>query len=208
MFPVMLELSGRLAVVIGAGAVGRRKIRALRTAGVRVRAICLEPRPAGDADPDLEWRCESYVPAHLEGAALVFATGPAPLNAEVVADAHARGLLVNSASAPDQGDFHLPAVVRRGDLVVAVGTGGAAPALAAALCDWLEEELDETFADWVALLGELRPVIQAGVADAQRRAELFSRLAAWTWLERLRSEGKEAVRREMELLVRATLAEG
>jgi precorrin-2 dehydrogenase/sirohydrochlorin ferrochelatase len=207
MLPIMLNLSGRLAVVVGAGPVGQRKVRALRAAAVRVRVVCLEPPPAGE-DPDLEWHCESYVPAHLEGAALVFAAGPPPLNAEVVADAHARGLLVSSASAPEQGDFHLPAVVRRGDLVVAVGTGGAAPGLAAALCDWLEEELDEAFADWVALLGELRPVIQASVADAERRGELFSRLAAWNWLERLRSEGKQAVRREMELLVRATLAQG
>ena len=197
MLPVLLDLNGRLVLVVGGGAVGLRKAAAARAAGGRVRLVCLEPRPAGLEDPAIDWRQEPYAEAHLDGVVLALAAGPAGVNAQVAADARRRGLWVNVATDPAAGDVYLPATVRRGGLVVAVGTGGAAPALAARLRRRLEEELDPALADWVALLAELRPVVLATVADEGRRREAFERLADWAWLGRLRSEGVEAVRRAM-----------
>jgi precorrin-2 dehydrogenase/sirohydrochlorin ferrochelatase len=197
MFPLLLNLTGRLGVVVGGGPVGRRKAGALRAAGARVRLVCLEPCPAGEADALLDWRAEPYRAGHLAGAALAFAAGPAGLNARVVADARARGVWVNSATDPGAGDFLTPAVVRRGGLVVAVSTGAAAPALARALRRQLDDQFDDAFAAWVALLAELRPVVLGRVADPQRRRALFERLAERGWLERLRREGVEVVRAGM-----------
>jgi precorrin-2 dehydrogenase/sirohydrochlorin ferrochelatase len=205
MFPLFLDLTDRLAVVVGGGPVGRRKASAVRASGGRVRLICLEPRPPEETnDPLFDWRTQAYVPEHLDGAALVFAAGPPELNTRVVADARARGVWVNTASEPEQGDFILPALVRRGDFVLAVGTGGAAPLLAQVVRDRLVAEFDEAFGVWVQLLAELRPVVKERIADDARRRVLLTRLCQWEWLERLRREGEDAVRAALHAEVEAT----
>lgn len=184
MFPITLNLSGRRVLVVGSGAVGQRKAAAARNAGALVSVV----------DPALN---EPYRPDHLDGMALAFACATPEVNAQVVADAQARGVWVNSASAPDAGDFALPSVVRAGALTIAVGTGGAAPALARRIREKLEAQFDAAFADWVALLDELRAEVRTTIPDPARRRELLDAFADWPWLERLRIEGANAVRAAM-----------
>jgi precorrin-2 dehydrogenase/sirohydrochlorin ferrochelatase len=200
MFPVLLDLTDRLALVVGGGRVARRKADSLLAAGARVRLVCLEARPE-EGRVALEWRTEPYAPAHLDGAFLAFAAALPDVNARVVADARSLGVLVCTVSDPESGDFVSPAAVRCGGLVVTVSTGGAAPSLARRIRARLEAELDEAYGDWVALLAELRPlVLAAGIEEHQRRA-IFEELSDWRWLEALRRDGVEATRRAMRAWV-------
>jgi precorrin-2 dehydrogenase/sirohydrochlorin ferrochelatase len=201
MLPLFLDVTHRLAVVIGGGPVGRRKASAVLAAGGRVRLACLEPRPAEMDDPRLEWRTEEYSPEHLSGASLVFAAGPAELNAQVVADARARGVWVNAASEPASGDFFLPATIRRSDFVLAISSGGAAPALTRMVRERLEREFDEAFGVWVSLLAELRPRVMERIADVEMRRIALTNVCQWQWLERLRTEDVKSVRAAMYAVV-------
>jgi precorrin-2 dehydrogenase/sirohydrochlorin ferrochelatase len=188
------DLTGRLAVVVGGGPVGQRKARALLEAGAIVRLVCLEAQPTGLDRPRLVWLKEPYNPDHLAGAALVFAAADAALNRVVAADARRRGIWVNCSDDPPAGDFVVPATLRRGDFVVAVGTNGAAPALARRVRDRLQPQFDDAFSEWVSLLRDMRTEVQAVLADDKRRQGLFDGWTEWHWLDRVRQEGVEAVR--------------
>lgn len=197
MFPIFLNLKGPCCLVVGSGAVGRRKATALLHADADVRLVSLEPRAPLDTARQPEWLQGNYREEHLEGVVLAFAAATPAVNDRVVADSRARGIWVNVADDPDKGDFYLPATLRRGGLAIAVSTGGAAPGLAAAIRDRLEWEFDDAFGQWIALLAEFRPIILERVTDPQRKHDLFAHLMEWSWLERLRMEGVTAVREAM-----------
>jgi siroheme synthase-like protein len=205
MYPLFLDLRDRSCLVVGGGAVGRRKAAGLLQAGARVRLVCLEPPTPLDAPAQPQWLQEPYRPDHLDGVVLVFAAATAAVNAQVAAEARARGIWANLADDPDGSDFHVPAIVRRGEFVLAVGTGGAAPALARAVRQRLEVEFDDAFGQWVELLAELRARAQQQ-GDARFQAALMERLTQWHWLERLRTEGVERVRQRMREEARALAA--
>lgn len=134
MYPIVLNLCGRLAVVIGGGAVAERKIAALLEAGATVRVVSPALTPHLEAlarGPRITWEQKAFEPGDLDGATLAFAATDADaVNAAVVAAARARGIFVNDAGKAERGDFSTPAVHRRDSLTIAIDTGGTAPAVA------------------------------------------------------------------------------
>jgi siroheme synthase-like protein len=205
-FPLFLNLVGKRSLVVGGGTVGRRKANAILAAGGTVRLVSPDPRPSDMADAALEWLQTDYEPKHLDDVCLVFAAAPPEVSAKVTADARSRGLWVNRADEPDEGDFILPAVLRRGEVVVAVGTGGASPGLAQVIRDGLETHVDPAHGDWATLLAELRGEIMERVSDAAQRRALFARLCESIWLDRLRIDGMGATRTAMRAEVEAMLS--
>lgn len=165
LYPVALQVSGRLCLVVGGGAVGARKAAALADAGAEVRVV--SPTLCADAmilvnDGRAKHIAEPFSGAHLGGVFLVIAATDNPaVNAEVARAAKERGLLVNMAapgdgSDADSGDFATMATVRRGDLLLAVTTGGAGPSLSAKIRRELSATFGEEWEPTVALLSEMR----------------------------------------------------
>ncbi|HBY96363.1 MAG TPA: hypothetical protein DEP84_20885, partial [Chloroflexi bacterium] len=123
----------------------------------------------------------SFTPADLAGARLVIAaTGNRRVNAAVAAAAQAQAALVNVVDAPEEGNFWVPAVVRRGELTLMVSTGTASPALARRLRRQLEASFGPEWGAYAMLLGALRPLVLAREPDSDRRRSLFRDLATST----------------------------
>lgn len=137
-YPIYLHsLHERLAVVVGGGRVGERKVAGLLAVGAQVRLIApqaTEQLAAWAQEGRLHWLPRPYQPGDLIDAFLVFAaTNQRPVNQQVAQDAAAAGALCNVADAPHEGHFHLPALHRTADVTIAVGTGGHDPRRAKAV---------------------------------------------------------------------------
>jgi len=176
-----------------------RKATSLLDAGALVRLVCLEAAPS-DLPTGLEWITAPYSSTHVANACLVYAAADPEVNRVVVADANARGIWVNSASDPESGDFLVPASARLGNIELAVSTGGASPAAAAYLRDYLSSQIDDAMIAWVEALATLREEIQAKL-PASARSSVLRELADPQWLDRIRSEGVEAVETAMRAVV-------
>lgn len=137
-YPVFLDLRGRPVLVVGAGRVGLRKIRGLVEAGAQVTVVAPEGRPELSQLP-VRWRRRRFRRSDVRGHVLVFAaTDQRAVNQMVAEEARRLGAWVNVADNVDECDFLVPARVRRGDLQIAVSTGGQSPRLAAELRRKLE----------------------------------------------------------------------
>lgn len=204
-YPVMLELAARRCVVLGDLAVHEGKVEGLVAAGADdITVVALRPAARLDELARLDgvaverrgWR-----PEDLDGAFLVVASSPDPAERDAIATAaRHRGALVNVMDDIPNCDWSAPGVVRRGELVLAIATGGASPALSRKLRAQLSTTFGEEWAEVLAVLRSVRadtldslpdlgtrarrwataldPEEAAGLVRAGRADELASRLRA------------------------------
>ena len=173
-YPIVLDLRGRAVTVVGGGVVATRKIARLLDEGAHVTVISpsvSEPIQAWGDEGKVRLLIRSYESGDTEGAELVFAaTGSADVNAEIAAEARARGRWVNVADDSTPGDFTLPAIAALGPLQLAIDTGGGGPALSSALRQQLEATLAPGWGRGASIFRELRPFVRSLGDEAGRRA--------------------------------------
>lgn len=181
MYPLLLDLTGREVLVVGGGSVAERRVTGLLEAGARVTLVAPEATEALAElarDGRIAWAQREFQPPDVSGSALAFtATGIVEVDSAVAEAARASGIFVNSADDNARCDFHIPAVARRGDIVIAVGTGGSAPALAARLRDRFAAALGPEWERFAALLGEMRDLARTRIADRRERARVLTAAA-------------------------------
>ena len=177
LYPISLNLTSRLCLIVGGGKVAERKIKSLLVAGAVVRLIApnatdtLQQMAAGGK---IDWRREAYAADGTDardGVFLVMAcTNNRAVNAEVTRNAQAQQLLVLCADDPDTGNFQSAAQITRGDLVLTVSTGGGSPTLSAVLRERLEAEFGPEWAQLVEMIGEQREFVKTNSDEAARKA--------------------------------------
>jgi len=203
LFPMFLKLAGRQCLVVGAGKVGEGKIAGILDTGARIRVVSREATAAvreWARAGQIELELRSFSPEDLDGAFVaVVATASRDLNEFAYREAQLRGVLCNVVDVPEFCDFYYPAVVRRGDLQIAISTSGRSPSLAQKLRQQLEQQFGPGYAAWVAELGETRRLVQASDLPPERKRELLHSLASREALEAALAEAPALVATKGEM---------
>ncbi len=182
LFPAFLKLTGRRCLVVGAGPIAQEKIESLLRAGARVLVVApqaTESVRAWARAKKIRWAPRKFRPADFEGVFLVVAATSSPaLHARIFRQARRRAVLCNVVDDPAHGDFYYGAVVRRGELQIAISTGGHSPALAQRLRIKLEKEIGAEYEHWLKTLGAARKRLFAKALSPARRKALLHSLAS------------------------------
>ena len=182
LFPMFLKLAGKQCLVVGAGRVSEAKIAGLVDTDAAIHVVALEAGGqvrewADEGKIALELR--AFFPSDLDGKFLaVVATASSSLNDLIYREAQRRGVLCNVVDVPHLCDFFYSAVVRRGDLQIAISTAGQSPSLAQRIRQQLEKRFGQGYADWVERLGETRRLVLASALDKETKSELLHSLAS------------------------------
>jgi len=200
LYPINLSIEGRRCVVAGGGAVALRKVEGLLQAGAEVHVVSPEICDEINRLP-VHTIQRGFREADLDGAALaIAATDDQAVNAAVARAAGERGIPVNVVDQPGLCSFYLPAVVRRGGLVIGVSTSGASPSLARRIRERLEDEFGSEYGQYVELLDGLRQQVIDQVTADKRRG-VFEQMASDEILGILRTHGRAAAERALHQIL-------
>ena len=209
-YPIFLELSGRRVVLVGGGAVAVRKAEALLEAGARLVVVTAQ---ASDTLTSLCTRTgaelirSKYSKQYIGQAVLVVAaTNDIKTNEQVYRDCQALEIFCNVVDCPTLCDFFVPAVVKRGDLQIAIGTDGYCPAYAGHLRKKLEAMIGEEHGQFLSELEAVRKQIIEALANPADRKSLLGRLVDDESFEYFKTNGPNAWRERAGNLVREEAA--
>jgi len=182
LFPAFLKLEGRRCLVVGAGRVAEEKIESLLRTGGRIEVVAPEATERVQAwarGRKIRWQRRKFLASDLNSAFLVIAATSSPkLHAQIFQQARRLGVLCNSVDDPVHCDFYYGSVVRRGEMQIAISTGGHSPALAQRLRKKLEKEISAEYERFVTTLGTARKRLFAKTMTPARRKKLLHELAS------------------------------
>jgi precorrin-2 dehydrogenase/sirohydrochlorin ferrochelatase len=192
-YPVMMNLQDKRVIVVGGGRVAFRKTTGLIDSGARV--VVISPKLISEMERLKDDKKIEYIEAHFDeslldnylDAILIFGTtDDRQVNLKIYNSALNRRLPCNIADVPDLCTFIVPALISQGDLMIAVSTGGASPALARRIREELEKQYGPEYGKMTKLMGELRKRVLNSSCDSDENRKLF--------LEIIDSELLEAIR--------------
>ncbi|OGU00112.1 MAG: hypothetical protein A2X80_11915 [Geobacteraceae bacterium GWB2_52_12] len=176
-----IKMDGKQAIIIGGGTVALRKLVTLLKTGALVTVVAPEICPeirALENSGALKSRAGAYAATDLDNAFLVIAaTDDAMINELVRAEAQSRGIMVVVADNPSAGDCTFPAILQRGDLQIAVSTGGNCPTFAADLRDYIAGHIGDEFGDALGQLAAERQKLLTNGSSSTYNVQVLRSLA-------------------------------
>lgn len=194
-YPMFVDLEGRRCLVVGGGPIATEKVEKLLEHGAVVRLVTPQLTPELERMVNEgaigEYREGTYRPEDLDGCFLVIAaTNLDPINRMVWQDAEARNMVCNVVDVPPLCNFIVPSIVRRGELALAISTGGASPVVAKHIRRQLDEMYGPEWEALVSLLRDVRDELKVRYLDMPSRRDAVEQLMQTDIIQRL-ADGDE-----------------
>ncbi|MDN3511422.1 MAG: bifunctional precorrin-2 dehydrogenase/sirohydrochlorin ferrochelatase [Candidatus Jettenia sp. CY-1] len=201
-YPIFLNIQDKKCVVIGGGNVAWRKVCSLKEAGARVTVVSPEFCPELEKETEIERIKQKYDKEFLKEALVVIAsTDDEEVNKRIYSDAMEKGILVNVVDKPEFCSFIVPSSMVRGDLCISISTGGASPALARNIREYLEKQFGNEYDEFTKLLSEMRKKVLSEIMDESIRRDILQQIAVLDMLEVVKERGiLEAKKRMLEII--------
>lgn len=198
-YPMFVDIEGRRALVVGGGPVATEKVEKLLDHGAAVRLVSpdltSELRALVDEGRIHEFHERTYEPSDLDGCFMVIAaTNLDAVNRMIWQDAEALNILCNVVDVPPMCNFIVPSIVRRGELAIAISTGGASPVVAKHIRRDLEATYGPEWEALVDLLREVRDELKVRYLDMPSRRVAVERLMETDIVQRLAGGDEEGAR--------------
>jgi siroheme synthase-like protein len=207
-YPIYLNLQQRLCVVVGGGKIAQGKVDGLLAAAARVRVVAPVLTPALDglaAGRKIEHLARDYHPGDLAEAFLaISATDDPAVNALVWQEANTRNVLVNVVDDTPHCNFIAPAILRQGDLAIAISTSGKAPTLAVRLREQIARLIGPEHARFLELAGSLRERLARQIPSFAERRALWYQLVDSDVLDLLRRGDEDQARQRITEIMGVT----
>jgi precorrin-2 dehydrogenase/sirohydrochlorin ferrochelatase len=208
-YPIFLNIQDKKCLVVGGGNVAWRKVCSLKNAGAKVTAVSPEFCPELEKETGIERIQQKYEEGFLNGVLVVVAsTNDEEINEKVYYDATKRGILVNVVDRPEFCSFIVPATINRGDLCISISTGGASPALARNIREYLEKQFGDEYDEFTRLLSEIRRKILSEVSNESIRRDILQRIAGLDMLDVVKENGIAEARKKMLGIVSEKVSRG
>jgi precorrin-2 dehydrogenase/sirohydrochlorin ferrochelatase len=204
-YTLCLDIEDKKCVIVGGGAVARRKAAAMKDHGACITVISPKLESVLEYmafQKDIEWISRDFQPQDIEGAFLVVAaTNSRETNHQVSVLCHENQILCNIADAPQESTFISPSTIERGPLTIAISTNGINPTLSASIRQELEIAYGEEYGTFLEIVSTLRPRILEEFPSPQIRAHIFERMVSSRALTLIRSGMMDEARKELEDIV-------
>ncbi len=181
-YPIFVNLENKRCLVVGAGDVGKRKIKSLLDSGAGF--VTVIDTNGADAEMDtilsddnVEFFQREFKEEDLENKLLVIAcTSSEAVNQQISNLCAEREILCNIADQPEKGSFIVPATITRGDLTVAISTAGQSPAMAKRIRRDLQDTFGEEYASLLSIMGRIRPLMLDLNLETKENTVVFRKL--------------------------------
>jgi precorrin-2 dehydrogenase/sirohydrochlorin ferrochelatase len=204
-YPILTNLSGKKAVVVGGGDVAQRKVDSLLECNAAVHLIARDITPTLHAyikKGEIQFLGPDFKKKSLNGAFLVIAATDDPaLNHMISEFAQKKRILVNAVDQPEDCSFIVPSTIRRGDLVIAVSTSGKSPALAKKIRERISVQFGDEYKPFLSFMGYLRKIVLNQGHSQEAKSRLFHTLVDSPILEAIADEDWEKVRSILDMIL-------